>query len=455
MGTFMFQQGTFFTYGTYLLWQASRLASWRLVKLVKHHYLLLFFLLSIPLMLARINVNPRAVIWSDAEGYYQYLPAVFVIKDVHKLPPGSVWPYYNKQGEYVNKYTCGIAYFELPFFFAAYMLSKPLGYDPSEYFNPVYCRAMALCGLFFAFLGLFYMRKSLLRIVSPFITFLVICSVFLGTNLFHYATKEMSISHVFSFLLFSLLIYMLPEYLKKQSTRNSLIIGALLGWIILIRPTNIIIAFLLLLYSVYTWNDLKDRVILLVRNIKSLLLMAIGSIFPFIPQLLYWKEMTGDWIYYSYTNEGFPYWNQPKIAAVLFDVQNGLFLYSPLVLLMIVGIFTNLNKKKFQAPVALLFFTVATYIFASWWAWWFGGAFGHRCYVEFYAILAFPLAGLYQQVFRSWRPIFKYSFFTLVVLLMAFSVRFSYLYSSAGGPWDGPEWRWNWEKYGEILRHLI
>jgi len=89
---------------------------------------------------------------------------------------------------------------------------------------------------------------------------------------------------------------------------------------------------------------------------------------------------------------------RPKIPDVLFDVQNGLFLYSPLVLLMIVGIFLGLRKKNFQAPATLIIFSIATYMFASWWAWWFGGAFGPCCYVEYYALLAFPLAGLYECI---------------------------------------------------------
>ncbi|MBL0009093.1 MAG: hypothetical protein IPP25_18465 [Saprospiraceae bacterium] len=114
-----------------------------------------------------------------------------------------------------------------------------------------------------------------------------------------------------------------------------------------------------------------------------MLWMIPGAFLFFLPQLMYWKEMTGHWLYYSYTEEGFKYWNEPKIAAVLFDVQNGLFLYSPLVLLMMTGIVMGLFKKNFQAPVVLLIFSIATYFFASWWAWWFGGAFGHRCYVEF------------------------------------------------------------------------
>ena len=448
----MFHQVTFFKYATQFLWQASQLASRRLGKLIKEHYLLIFFLLSIPVMISRISENPRAVIWSDAEGYYQYLPALFIINDVHQLPPGSVWPYFNDRGEYVNKYTCGIAYFEWPFFLAAYVLSDLFGYTASDYFNPVYCYAMAASGLFFAFLGLFFLRKSLLKIVRPGIAFLVLCSVFFGTNLFHYATKEMSVSHVYSFFLFTVFIWLMPSVLKKTALRNSLCIGMVLGWMVLIRPTNVIIGALLLLWDVYAWQDFKTRLLLLTSNLRAIRYLGLGLVLPVFPQLLYWKEMTGHWLYYSYTHEGFPYWNQPKIAAVLFDVQNGLFLYSPLVLLMVVGIFLLFRKKKFQAPSALFLFALATYIFSSWWAWWFGGAFGHRCYVEYYAILAFPLAGLYEHMWQMRSQLLRYGFFALVAFLIFFSVRLSYLYAP---PWDGPEWRWNWEKYSDILRQLF
>jgi hypothetical protein len=73
--------------------------------------------------LHRTAPNPRSVIWSDAEGYYKYLPGLFILHDFHRLDAGSVWPYYNRQGEYVNKYTCGVAYFELPFFLGAHAIN--------------------------------------------------------------------------------------------------------------------------------------------------------------------------------------------------------------------------------------------------------------------------------------------------------------------------------------------
>lgn len=287
------------------------------------------------------------------------------------------------------------------------------------------------------------------------VAFWTVLSVFFGTNLFHYATKEMGMSHVYSFFLFALLIYQISKYFKKPSFLNSLFLGSIMGWIFLIRPTNIIVFLLVLLYEVYSIHDFRERIKFFIQSYKSVLLIVLSGFIILIPQLMYWKEMTGHWIYYSYTDEGFKYWNRPKIFAVLFDVQNGLFLYSPMVILMLIGIFYGLKHKKFHSPAMLLIFILATYIFASWWAWWFGGAFGHRSYVEYYAILAIPLAGLIQKVFSSPRLIVRISFQFLLILLMAYSVRLSYLYTSIGGPWDGADWRWNWEKYEWILSYFF
>ena len=99
-----------------------------------------------------------------------------------------------------------------------------------------------------------------------------------------------------------------------------------------------------------------------IKNYNSVLIIMLAGFIMFIPQLMYWKEMTGHWIYYSYTDEGFKYWNKPKIFAVLFDVQNGLLLYSPMVILMLIGIFYGLKIKKFQSPALLLIFVLQFFI---------------------------------------------------------------------------------------------
>jgi hypothetical protein len=165
--------------------------------------------------------------------------------------------------------------------------------------------------------------------------------------------------------------------------------------------------------------------------------------------------MTGAWMRYSYEGETFMYGNKPKILEVLFDVQNGLFLYSPIVLFSMFGLVIGWRQKRFHAPALTLIFVVATYIFASWWAWWFGGAFGHRCYVELYPLLAFPMAGFFEY-FLTRKSIFLRAIGLLTAIVLVFlGCRFAYLYTSLGGPWDGEDWRWNWSKMEWILSHLF
>ena len=423
-------------------------------RFFRHHYLLVAFLLLLPVMNNRIRPNLRSVIWSDAEGYYMYLPAAFIIQDFHKVPEGSMNARKNEQGEVVIKYTCGVSFFYLPFFAAAHAWTAWKGEDPNDYFNRHYLRAIAWCGFFFGFVGLYFLRRTLLRTYSEKVTALTIFSILLGTNLFHYVTREMSISHSFSFCLFAFVAWLTPRFLSRMSWKNTLLLGAALGWVTLIRPTNLMLALFVLLFDVYSWKALKERVAALWSAWPKLLGAAAVAFLFFIPQMLYWHEMTGFWLRYSYEGEDFIYWNKPKIADVLFDVQNGLLLYSPIVLFALIGIGIGWRQKRHQAPAMTLIFVLATYIFASWWAWWFGGAFGHRCYVEFYALLALPMAGFYESVLKA-RPRVRVPVLVLALFLIYYGVKMSFLYNQLPGPWDGWDWRWNWEKILWVWSYLF
>jgi hypothetical protein len=98
-------------------------------------------------------------------------------------------------------------------------------------------------------------------------------------------------------------------------------------------------------------------------------------------------------------------------------------------------------------PVILL---IATYTFGSWWAWWFGGAFGHRCYVEFYALMSLPLGHALVQLSKQKKPtrlVFYFIFFGMIFL----NIRLSQIY---GGMWDGPDWGWD-DYFDKILVALF
>ncbi len=404
----------------------------------------------------RIKDNPRSVIWSDSEGYYKYLPGLFILKDFHKLDAGSVFPYYNQKGEYVDKYTCGVAYLEAPFFLLTHVLSNH-NIDSVEpyYYSRSYALGIALGGVTYGFLGLLLTVYNLRRRYNIRISVVSTILIFLGTNLYHYVTKEMGTSHVYSFFLFSLFILLIDKFNRKPSFLSAAGMGLVIGIIGLIRPTNLIICFLPLFWDIITKDEFGKRLLFYRRNIKYLIVIVPFIALTFLPQLIYWREMTGNFIYYSYQDEGFKFWNNPKILEVLFDIQNGLFLYSPLYIVPVIILVLRSIKFNLESRFMLLLFIIITYIYASWWAWWFGGAFGHRCYVEFTAIFVFPLAYFINYLIENLTFYKKQFVFIFFGLLCFYSIRLSYLYTSIGGPWDGLDWRWNLDKYFWILHNFF
>jgi hypothetical protein len=169
----------------------------------------------------------------------------------------------------------------------------------------------------------------------------------------------------------------------------------------------------------------------------------------YYPQFKYWEMFSGDFFTYSYGNEGFKYWNSPKLINVLFSYQNGLFMYSPVLLFAMVGFYYLWKIAKDLAVISSSLFLLATYIFASWWAWWFGGAFGHRAFIEFLTLLAIPIAAFWQFTLRlslKWKSIPL----LVLVLLIYSSLKMTRMYNP---PWDGLTW--NWGRYFELWKTII
>src|SRR5699024_9362821 len=117
---------------------------------------------------------------------------------------------------------------------------------------------------------------------------------------------------------------------------------------------------------------LKERISFFSKNISHVFIGLPFLLLIFLPQCFYWKEMTGHWVKYSYIDESFRYLAHPKIAEVLFDTQNGLFVWSPILLFFPWAIFMRKKDPRTNFWGVVTVFPLITYIFASWWAWWFG-----------------------------------------------------------------------------------
>ena len=406
----------------------------------------------------------NGVIWSDQEGYYLYYPAVFLNDNgFRKMPIGNCCTVF-EDGRVYSKYTYGVSLMETPFVTVSHWIAK-IKYDPdssdeahhemykTDGFSHIYAYGILFAVIFYMLIGFWYLKEVLKRFFPLGVALFTAFLTYFATNLLYYTVREAGMSHAYSFFLFAVFLYYLPGFLKEGGWKNSLILGAAYGLSVVIRPTNIIIGLLFLGYDVYSWADLKVRLKLLFskKYLGRLSVMAGIAVAFALPQMIYWQYMNGKPVAYSYTGESFKFWNKPKIFHVWFSYQNGLFAYTPIALIAVVGGVFSVLRKKLSGPVIMVLFLIASYIFASWWAWWFGGAFGHRCYVEFYALLSLPLGFVIHSIARLKSKPLRWILALAFLGLVYANIKMTILYAP---PWDGPDW--TFARYlNEVIRPVL
>ena len=167
-----------------------------------------------------ININWKNGQWqnvlkADAKGYYAYLPAVFIYKDLNfnfyekteirdAYDTNLIYDYrYNYKGHIIDKYFAGEAVLLMPFFLAAHFITLALGLPPDGY-SRFYMISVTIASIFYLCLGLFFLKKTLkLFTINELTIMLVVVATALGSNLFYYSVAEPGMTHVFSFFLVS------------------------------------------------------------------------------------------------------------------------------------------------------------------------------------------------------------------------------------------------------------
>ena len=180
----------------------------------------------------------NGVIWSDQEGYYIYLPAVFIHGGFENVPFINGCGIYETENgpRTFTKYTYGVALLESPFFLVAHAAAPLFGYERDGRSLP-YIWSIMLAAIAYMLIGLWLLSRLLSELTfGRTITWLIPLGILLGTNLFYYTFREAGMSHVYSFFLFSVLIY--ASHRRSQSPRLkwNLLTAVPLALIILIRP---------------------------------------------------------------------------------------------------------------------------------------------------------------------------------------------------------------------------
>ena len=380
-------------------------------------------LLSVLLILFKIVFPFNNVLCWDVFGYYLYLPAKFIYHDLalqdqnwvnHILETydSSSTLYQAVQlenGNWVIKYTMGLSILLAPFFFFAHLIAEPLGF-PADGFSLPYQYIVLTGGVFYAIIGLIFTQKVLLHFVSKKVSNISLILIFLGTNYLQLTGFDGTLlSHNFLFTLYAILLYFTIIWHKHPSYKNSIFIGLTAGFITLIRPSEAICILIPLLWFDNTTPSIKSKFQLLIQNWTQIILVLTLLFVIFLFQSLYWKSITGNFLYYSYTNagEGLDFLN-PHIGNFLFSFRKGWFIYTPLIIFSFVGIYHMIKQKQWVSISIFVFICFDLYVASAWTTWWYaGGSFSSRSMQPAYAILIIPLA-FFIKKWLSYKPTSKY-----------------------------------------------
>ena len=392
--------------------------------------------------------NWKSEIWADKAGYYIYLPVTFLYRyDLSKAPEkidektGYGFTIDNTGKKIQTKYTCGVSVMIFPFFAATHYYCKLKKVDELGGFAQPYNKMINLAAIFYFLLGLFFLKRLLAFYYPPWIQYTTLLVLFLTTNLFYYVLADTLMSHVYSFSLFAFFLYSLKRFLDNDKDVPWFIAVAFsTGLIFLVRPVNVLFFILFFFWDVSGFQDVWARIRLLFRPGNLLIFVLITGLMIF-PQLVYWNYTYGSWFHYSYGNEGFTNWSNPYIAEVLFAPLNGLFLYSPLMILVFAGMAWMILKRQKNGILVLLFFLALVYECAAWHCWYFGCSFGQRAFVEYLVLFSIPVSFILQTFAASRFRAYLLSFIILVLVVFSFytiSLSMNYEKCFFGSTWDWP-----------------
>lgn len=396
------------------------------------------------------------IINADGRGYYEYLPAVFIYKDIHlnyldtlktdfysfdlssNFYPSTI------NGHRLDKFFVGTAVFQTPFFLLSDMVAKS-GKSKADGFSITYQKGMLYAAIFYLFVGLIFLRWLLqsYNINGWWIAFAQLTILF-GTPLLHYTLSESAYSHVYSFFLISGFLWSVRYFFITDKKKYIIIALIILGFIVIVRPVNILVLLFTPLLTSSFKHYLEVVQSLFKKHLKTLFVGLICFFAVLSIQFYVSYLQTGSPLNYNYGDEGFNFTN-PQFINFLFSYRKGFFLWTPwwFVVFLLSLFVALLNKKYYQIVVFSLGFITLTYVLSSWWAWSYGGSLGQRPMVDFNAVFVLALIPILRKSNLFWKGTLLFFAFPLVYVMQMQTIQ----YEKAIIQWDGMTKESYWEVF--------
>lgn len=310
--------------------------------------------------------------------------------DYEKLAFESYLVYLTETGRLSNDWPVGSGIAWLPAYAAASAIpSEGLAGEPTR---------LAISLLVAAFVALaFWLAWDVARpLCGERPALAALFAVLLGTPVGFYLYAYALMSHATSMLAIGVLFYGWYRTRLSRTTVEWALLGVAAGVAVMIRPQNV--AFLSL-FIVELFFDSRGWMVQWKRWAVGVLTAAGAALLAFSPQLITWTILYGNPLQLPKIEE--MHWLAPNLWELLFSEYHGLLTWSPILILVPVGLLYIWRQDRCLAVgigVALL---LQVYLNAANEIWWAGGSFGNRRFADCGVLFAVAMAA----AFSGLRPV--------------------------------------------------
>ncbi len=323
-------------------------------------------------------------------------------------------------GHTPNRVSIGPAILWAPFFLAGHILASLVDtFFQTEFadgYSLFYVIPVTWGTTIYGLLGLIFTFRLCRYFFSSKTALLAIIALWFATPLIYYMYLVPSMAHTLAFFTIALFIYFWWKWRTKYSAPRLFLLGLMAGLVVLVRWQNLFIIGL----------PLVDMGINRTENhVKKIIFLLSGFGIGCLPQIIIWKIIYGTFVLIPIGKETMN-WTSPRILSVLFSSQHGFFLWNPIYLFCITGLFFLVKKQKLLTGFSLVFFLLEVYINSVPTNWYCGSSFGYRRLLD---LLPFYALGLGYWVDKNTHQKADFAWILLFTLLslwnMGFMVQFA------------------------------
>lgn len=349
-----------------------------------------------------ISPGRMRVLGVDPICYFSYLPTLLLDRDLDfeneylALDDSGVLVQYplTPLGRRPNGFSIGPSLAVSPFYLSAHGFLKLTGKGPADGLSPPYQVSCFLGIACYSLAGLILLFHWAKIFFSPLVAFVGTALAWFSSVAVFYAYPITFMPHAISSFFVLLFLYYAEKTREDGRGRRWILLGLFAGVMTLMRWQNVLFS----LYLLPEIRGFRNKTI----HASRIVLFLFALVLVFFPQMIVWKRLYGQFLTVP-QGGGFLVWTRPRILSILFSTFNGLFSWTPICLLGVLGLFPGMREPETRqaAKLLLIMFLLQLYVNSAVFDWHGSWGFGMRRFMDCLPIFVLGICSLLKLAERK------------------------------------------------------